>query len=825
MMKNIYYFFLIMLSLPSYCQIKGSVTDEKGNPLPSVSINIEDTYIGTTTNDLGHYELRVDRPGKYVLVFHYLGFRSQKMTVDVGTNVRTVDVKLVEENVSLNEVVVNKKDNPANKIIRSAIAAKAENSEKTSKYQADFYSRGIFRIKDAPKKILGKKIDMFDDVLDSTRSGILYLSETVSKISFQKPDKLKETIIASKVSGHDNGYSYNNAASANFDLYDNYIELQINVVSPIADNAFNYYKYKLEGSFFTEDNQQVNKIKVVPRRESEPAMTGYIYILEDSWAIYGADLTIRGDQMQTPALNSLTIKQSFLYNSNNKIWVKNTQTLDFLAGIFGINVSGRFTYVYSNFVFDPKFDKKTFTREILSFANEANKKDTIFWNSIRPVPLTKEETNDYLKKGLLQIKKKSRSYLDSIDAKSNKLGAFDVLTGYTYKNSYRKWELGYDGFIKKLSYNTVQGWRLNTGLYYSKRNEEKRTLASVNTNFNYGLSERKFRGTATYTQKFSNITQSEVRVSGGSSVAQFNPENPIGTFINSFRTLFFKVNYMKIYERNYADLFYTREVLNGLVLNGAVDYSERVPLFNTTDFVIIKNKKVFTSNNPLLPDDYTTTPFEKHNLVTATFGARINFAQEYWSRPDGKFNLRNEKYPTLFLGYEKGFAGSDKKYDFDHIHARLVYDITIGNKGNLGMNITAGKFYNSQNISFVDYKHFNGNQTHVNKEERYLNVFNLLPYYVASTNDSYIEAHFEHDDRGYIMNKIPLLNKLESNLILGFHNLVVPQRRPYSEVSVGLDNLGIGKFRLFRLDYVRSFQKGTQSSGIIFGLKFLNVLE
>jgi hypothetical protein len=23
------------------------------------------------------------------------------------------------------------------------------------------------------------------------------------------------------------------------------------------------------------------------------------------------------------------------------------------------------------------------------------------------------------------------------------------------------------------------------------------------------------------------------------------------------------------------------------------------------------------------------------------------------SRPDGKFNIRNEKYPTLFLNYEK----------------------------------------------------------------------------------------------------------------------------------------------------------------------------
>ena len=75
------------------------------------------------------------------------------------------------------------------------------------------------------------------------------------------------------------------------------------------------------------------------------------------------------------------------------------------------------------------------------------------------------------------------------------------------------------------------------------------------------------------------------------------------------------------------------------------------------------------------------------------------------------------------------------------------------------------------------------------------------------------------------MNKIPLLNKLKSQLILGFHNLAIPDRKPYQEFSVGLDNLGYGKFRLLRLDYVRSYQNGFVTDGVVFGLKFLNVLE
>ena len=69
----------------------------------------------------------------------------------------------------------------------------------------------MFKVKDLPKKILGQKVDLGDDMasnLDSTGTGILYLSETVSKITFEKPNKLKEKIIASRISGNNKGYSY-----------------------------------------------------------------------------------------------------------------------------------------------------------------------------------------------------------------------------------------------------------------------------------------------------------------------------------------------------------------------------------------------------------------------------------------------------------------------------------------------------------------------------------------------------------------------------------------------------------------------------------------
>jgi hypothetical protein len=77
----------------------------------------------------------------------------------------------------------------------------------------------------------------------------------------------------------------------------------------------------------------INKIKVTATREAN-LFEGYIYIVEDSWAIYAVDLDIKGYRMKEEFVDVMTLKQNFGYNKNNKIWAKNTQSLDITAGAF-----------------------------------------------------------------------------------------------------------------------------------------------------------------------------------------------------------------------------------------------------------------------------------------------------------------------------------------------------------------------------------------------------------------------------------------------------------------------------------------------------------
>ncbi|MEO9891535.1 TonB-dependent receptor [Aurantibacter sp.] len=82
--------------------ISGTVSDESGTPLPGVSVVIQGTTTGVTTDFDGLYAIAVD-DNNAVLVFSYIGFASQNVTV--GTNT-SIDVQMKEDVQNLEEVVV-----------------------------------------------------------------------------------------------------------------------------------------------------------------------------------------------------------------------------------------------------------------------------------------------------------------------------------------------------------------------------------------------------------------------------------------------------------------------------------------------------------------------------------------------------------------------------------------------------------------------------------------------------------------------------------------------------------------------------------------------
>ncbi|HMR92904.1 MAG TPA: DUF5686 family protein, partial [Chitinophagaceae bacterium] len=252
-------------------KITGTVSDDKGNPLPYASISVKGTTRGTTANSTGKYSLSIPA-GTYTLIAQYVGYGKIEKTVQLGAADVQIDFTLSVQELTLSEVVVKRGEDPAYEIIRQAIRKREEYNNQVDSFSVQVYIKGLLRSVNMPTRFFGQKIERDEnDGLDSAGRGILFLSESVTQVDYAKPGKIKFRVISSRESGGGLGLSFPffiNFYQNNVSVFDNNLNPR-GFISPIADGALNYYRYKYEGSFM-EDGKMVNTIKVTPRRKNEP---------------------------------------------------------------------------------------------------------------------------------------------------------------------------------------------------------------------------------------------------------------------------------------------------------------------------------------------------------------------------------------------------------------------------------------------------------------------------------------------------------------------------------------------------------------------------
>ena len=71
-------------SLGGFAQlsVRGIIRDKNsGKPLTGANINLENTFISTTSDDKGSYSFHLQKPGEYLMRISFMGFRT--LTLDV----------------------------------------------------------------------------------------------------------------------------------------------------------------------------------------------------------------------------------------------------------------------------------------------------------------------------------------------------------------------------------------------------------------------------------------------------------------------------------------------------------------------------------------------------------------------------------------------------------------------------------------------------------------------------------------------------------------------------------------------------------------------
>jgi hypothetical protein len=802
-------FFLLLFLVYSIDAIAGRVTglikDEKGQILPFASIMIKGTSRGTTANNEGRYFLNLDS-GKHIIVCQYVGYSREEKAILSGSEPMELNFTLKLQSYSMDSVVVTPGGpDPAYAIIREAIKKRPYYLNQLDAFQSDVYIKGQLRLRDYPNKLLGRKIDFEDG--DTSRKKIIYLSETYARLSVKKPNRTKIEVLSTKVSGNSDSYGFSSPQIISF--YENNVKIGSNLnprgfISPIAYNALNYYRYKLEGVFF-EEGKEINKIKVTPRRKYEPLFSGYINITEGDWRIHSVQLLL-SKESQLEFMDTIKIDQLYV-PFDKDLWVIKTQVIYPSIKMMGFDAYGNFVNVYSQYNIAPEFAPKFWDNTVMKFNEGSNKKPSEHWDSIRPIPLQTDEILDYRKKDSLELVRKDPAYLDSLDRIRNKVTLMGIVfSGFDFNREKSRESFRVNGLMRSLGYNTAEGAIVNFRGTYTKRFDSTGFNHSLNITpvIRYGFSNTHLNAYLLMGYNFGNKYRNHISVSGGKRVYQFNNDNPIADINNVLSTLVWENNLLKNYEAWFGRVTYRKGFGDGLNAFGNLTYQDRLPLENTTDFKIrdLKDRE-FTPNYPEIMEKN----FDRHQSLALTVGLSWRPGSKYIEFPDRRISM-GSKYPTITGSITQGIhklLGSD--IDYTKWRLGVADNLNLNLKGTFSYNFVFGGFINTDSVAVIDYNHFLGNQ--IITANDYLASFQLLPYYrYSNTARFFAEAHMEHHFNGMLTNKIPLFRRLNWNLVGGTNAFYLNTRDSYVEVFAGLENL----LKIARVDFVWGFTSGGRSA-------------
>lgn len=830
--------------------VRGTISDEKGEPLSFATIYVREMGTGTTANADGYYAIPLPA-GSYQLIFQHLGRRTEVRTVAVKTDMISMDITLQPQEIVLQSVTVDAdEEDPAYTIMRKAIARADYHRNVLDSYSATVYIKGSGRLKDYPwlaKKALEK---------EGIEKDRVYVSESVSEVRFTRPSKFEEKVISIRSDGKDNNTSPNGYIFGSF-----YQPEIAGTVSPLSPRAFSYYRFEYQGTF-TDREYEVNRIKVMPRSKGEDVVDGMLFIVENDWSIHSIDMhtvkmgvDIDMKVMCDPIEDKAWLPVSHQYHIDGKVFGFAFE-YDYLATVskYRINVNPE-VYVEKMEVIDekkeplvakqverrqPQGKKKADTGslqerlaageeitrkelksvmreyekeerreqrepEVLSdysfrYDSAAFKKDSLYWASVRPVPLTVGEIRGYEKTDSISAVERAKEQGDTLK-KSRHEGfqLWDLLVGDDYRVGPHS---NVRIYFPMPGFNTVEGfnlvYRVAWGTVLQDTNHTRFTVRPV---FRYAFSREKLSG---YLNLFLRNPKYRLTVNTGRYISQYNPDTPILSVVNTFTTLFLEKNLMKIYERDFADIRYQRIFNPFLAMSANISWSDRRELFNSTNYKLINRKDIegYTPNRPVHAS-LSDTAFPSHQAVTGSLSVT--------ARPWLKFRIRNghkraveSSSPAFTIEYRtalKDVLGSD--VHFDQVEAGVKHGFRTGARGKLDVWLRGGIFPDRGTMYFMDYKHFPGNQTPFSTTDP-VGSFRLLDYYRFSTNDRYFMGNLHYQFRRLLVTTIPVtrLAGIRENVFINY--LATPQSQNYVEAGYSID----GILRIFRLEAAAAFQDG-----------------
>ncbi|MFC2115342.1 DUF5686 family protein [Bacteroidota bacterium] len=471
--------------------VEGRILDQQSKrPLAFVNIVYKSGGQGTVSNIDGEFSVSSIDEIEF-LKFSYLGYHTQYIYREEIQAGRKMQIRLERKAYEIDEVHILPGINPAHRIIRLASENRnLNNPEKMSSFSYSSYSKMYFTLDmdsmwvEPPIQAdsVGVSVDSssrakMEEFLEKNH---LFLMEFVSTREFMHPDKNKETVTASRVSGfNDPSFTLLASQIQSFSFYDELFMIwDRKYLNPIGRGSTRKYLFILEDTMYTEQMDSLFVISYRPLKgKNFDGLKGILHINSNGYAIQN----VIAEAAETKNMFQIRIQQKYDL-IEDKQWFPVQLNTDIILSPPNTEANGESltlvgigkTYL-SDIRLNPELSKRDFSQMELEIEDDAHKKDDAYWNQHRMSPLTLKDTNTYL-------------LIDSIGADANLDRSLKILE--TFASGYIPVGFVNLDYRSIIQWNKYEGFRLGVAV---ETNDKISRLFRLGGKFAYGTRDREFK--------------------------------------------------------------------------------------------------------------------------------------------------------------------------------------------------------------------------------------------------------------------------------------------------------------------------------------------
>ncbi|MCG8412061.1 MAG: DUF5686 and carboxypeptidase regulatory-like domain-containing protein [Bacteroidales bacterium] len=770
-MTRLYYFtlvFIVFIIKTQAQNVQGIVIDSKTKlPLPFVNIVYNEQGHGTTSNMDGEFDIKTNSDKLYL---SYMGYYSDTVKI-TGKKLR---IKLKPRTFKLKEAVVFSRENPANRIIRKVTENRdLNNPEQLESFSFKSYNK-VFFTEQSPEETNQDTViyeKLFSDSIH------LFLIESLAERKYLKPNKYKEKVIATKISGiKDPIFSVIASQSQSFSFYNEFYTIaEKSYINPISKGSTKRYFFMIQDTLYSERGDSTFVISFQPKRGKHfLGLKGLLHINTNQYAIQSvvAEPAIRENFMH------IKIKQQYDW-IENKCWFP--RELDTEIELINAAIRAKGKSYISDIKLNPDLNKNDFDDIEFEISDNAMNYTEDYWETKR--------THE-----LKEIERRSYHLIDSVCEEINITSIVTNLLKGGISTKYIDIPIS-----RIIGWNYYEGYRFGVGGITNKNFSK---IFSVGGYFAYGLKDKAWKYGGNITFNLHKKSESKLDLSYINDVKRTSEyeflQKPAFLSNESYRDIFIKnMNKIEKYE---------------------LAFSFNPVLYLKTKLFINQSHEKSTSN--YFYSSNTTIPINNYTFNEIGLQLRYAYGEKYAKTSYGKMLYAQSNAPIIMFNLIKGVNWLNSKYEYLKCETKITKSFKTKQFGKTDLTLVAGitkgnvpltKLYNGHgNPYFIESQNsFNTMSMGEFYSDRFLSVFirhNFMSalycnsfsaprvslvhnYQIGSFDKTKIQKHLTNEpiktlEKGYFETGILINDIIKNNYFgLGFGTFYRYGSYQYSKIS------------------------------------------